>query len=284
MNPRGLDDCREALRKVQKLYSTPQVLAKALELIHDPDVDLSDLSTLVSRDAALAADLLHLSNSAIYSRGGDCTSLQLAVQRLGMREVIRAIGLSLSKNVFGKGLSNYGINANEYWELSVRAGLLMEQLARRGRVESEEAYLVGILHAIGRVLVNEVLEELGRLDTWDGQTLLESWELEHVGFTHAEAGALLLVRWDFPEPIRIAVAGQFGPITSASSGSLTGLLRFTVALLRPTGGLQPAHVIRETLGQHALIWAGFQEWEELDAFLATAQETFEKVRAGFGPA
>jgi len=267
---------------VESLYSTPQVLAKAMNLLRDPDVDLSNVSDLVRRDAALSADLLHLSNSVLFSRGGECADLHLAVQRLGMREVLRAIGLSLSKNVFGKGLVNYGITAEQYWSLSVRAGLLMEALARRGDAETEHAYLVGILHAIGRVLINEALQELGCRERWDGMTPLESWELEHVGFTHAEAGALLLVRWNFPEEIRQPIAGQFGPVTAAGSASLTGMLRMTLALFQPTGAFLPAEALSQALGNQTLVWAGFNDWEELQALLADVQAAFEKVRSTIG--
>jgi HD-like signal output (HDOD) protein len=284
MSQRSPEEFRQAVQKVESLYSTPQVLAKAMHLLRNPDVDLSDVADLVRRDAALSADLLHLSNSALYSRGGECADLHLAVQRLGMREVLRAIGLSLSKNVFGKGLVNYGITAEQYWGLSVRAALLMEALARRGGVDSEQAYLVGILHAIGRVLLNEALQELGCRDRWDGVTPLESWELEHVGFTHAEAGALLLVRWNFPEEIRKPIAGQFGPATTAGSASLTGLLRFTLALFQPSGLLVEAERLPQAVTSQTLVWAGFQDWAELQELLGGVQAAFEKVRGSIGVA
>src|SRR5690606_27349574 len=110
-------------------YSTPGVLSKAIELIHRTDVNLEDLDELIRQDAALTADIIRLSNSALFSRGGSCADLRLALQRLGLRELIRAIELSVSKHIFGKGLSTYGITAEQYWRGSVLAALLMEQLA-----------------------------------------------------------------------------------------------------------------------------------------------------------
>lgn len=282
MSRRSPDEFRRAVQKVESLYSTPQVLAKAMQLLRNPDVDLSEVTELIRHDAALSADLLHLSNSALFSRGGDCADLHLAVQRLGLREVLRAIGLSLSKNVFGKGLANYGISAVQYWGSSVLAGLVMEALARRADRERELAYLVGILHAMGRVLINEALQELGCKDRWPGTVPLESWELEHVGFTHAEAGALLLMRWNFPEEIRQPIASQFGPPTTAASGSLTGMLRLTLALVQPMGALVPPEVLPRALTQQTLIWAGFRSWDELRQLLETVQETFGTVRTSLG--
>jgi HD-like signal output (HDOD) protein len=283
MSKRSPDEFRLAVQKVQRLYSTPQVLAKALKLLRDPDVDLADVSGLVRLDAALSADLLHLSNSALYSRGGDCTDLHLAVQRLGLREVLRAIGLSLTKNVFGKGLVNYGISASQYWGLSVLAGLVMEALARRANLDAAEAYLVGILHAIGRVLINEALQELGVRERWDGVTPLEEFELEHVGFTNAEAGALLLIRWDFPETMRQPIANQFGETTATSSGAFTGLLRLTLLLVKPTGTLIDKETLPDTFSRQVLIWAGFREWDELQELLAKVEDSFARVQTTMEP-
>lgn len=282
MSRRSPDEFRRAVQKVESLYSTPQVLAKAMQLLRNPDVDLSEVTDLIRHDPALSADLLHLSNSALFSRGGECADLYLAVQRLGMREVLRAIGLSLSKNVFGKGLANYGLSAAQYWSASVLAGLVMEALARRAGREPEPAYLVGILHAIGRVLINEALQELGCRERWPGTVPLESWELEHVGFTHAEAGALLLMRWNFPEEIRQPIASQLGPPTTAASGSLTGLLRLTLALVQPVGALVAAEALPRALTPQTLIWAGFRTWDELSQVLDTVQQSFGVVRTSLG--
>jgi HD-like signal output (HDOD) protein len=281
---RSPDEFRQAVQRVETLYSTPQVLAKAMRLVSDPDVDLSDVAGLVKRDASLSADLLHLSNSALYSRGEVCSDLHLAVQRLGLQEVLRAIGLSLSKNVFGKGLTNYGITSEQYWGLSVLAGLLMEALARRGSLNTDDAYLVGILHAIGRVLINEALPEVQCKVRWDGVVPLETWELEHIGFTHAEAGALLLARWGFPGEILQPIAGQYGPPTAAGSGSLTGLLRLSLMLLKPSGVLVPTATLPESLSRQTLTWAGFREWQELQELLDAVTTDLGKVRAeiGFG--
>jgi HD-like signal output (HDOD) protein len=282
MSQRSPEDFRAAVEKVHSLYSIPPVLAKAMRLLYEPDLNLADLVDLVRRDAALAADLIHLSSSATFSRGGGGIDLHQAVQRLGLQEVLRAIGLSLSKNVFGKGLANYGITADQYWGQSVRAALLMEGLAQRVRAEPEQAYLVGILHAIGRVLINEALQELSCTVRWDGSMPLEEWELEHVGFTNAEAGALLLARWDFPEEIRQPIAGQFGPATGVGHASLTGLLRLTLLLLKPTGELVPREILPQALNRQTFIWSGFEDWDELHNLLVLVEESFTKVQSGIG--
>jgi len=271
MDRRTPSEFRDSIRKVRRLYSTPQVLSKAMRLVHQPEVDLAMLGELIRSDGALVADLVRLSSSAMYSRGEAPADLNGALQRLGVREVIRAIDLSLSKNVFGKGLGNYGIDATQYWRTSLLAGLMMEQLAFIHGVDAPEAYTVGMLHALGRVLINEVLEEVGTGATWDRGQALELWEVNQVGFTHAEAGALLLREWAFPEPVIAPIEHQLGTPAAVPAQTSLGMMRFVRLLLtwdpEATTTPQPAALPRDLLG-----WAGFATQNEALEILTEAQE------------
>ncbi|MBL9137147.1 MAG: HDOD domain-containing protein [Verrucomicrobiales bacterium] len=241
MKRRSAEDFRQTVLRVEKLYSIPQVLSRALRLVRQPDVSVGQIADLVMNDAALSADFLHLSNSALFRGGEPCTRLTDAIQRLGTKELIRVISLSLSKNVYGKDLANYGITAGQYWTESVWAALFMDALARQANADPSEAYVVGILHQLGRVLINEAILEAGWSLFWDGREAIERWEADHVGFTYAEAGALLLQRWEFPEAIIAPVAHQLTAPTPNGPDNFSNLLRFTRVCLLTA---DPAHLYR----------------------------------------
>lgn len=272
---------RSAIRKIQRLHSTPQVLSRALDLTRRHDVAMERICELVKQDSALVADMIKLSNSALFGRGADCADIELALQRLGLQEVLRAIQLSLSKNVFGKGLPRYGINESQYWRASVLAAILMEQLALRHGVDAPEAYTVGILHALGRVLINEVLEETKSEVTWKRETALERWEVMQVGFPQAEAACVLLRDWRFPPSIIKPIENQLGPATSVSAQSPTGMIRFVRILLshdpEASAEVAPLKMPPDVLG-----WAGFASEEEAAEFLKEAQEQLVKVEQSLG--
>jgi HD-like signal output (HDOD) protein len=217
----------------------------------------------VTRDAALAADFLHLSNSALFRRGEPCTRVWDAIQRLGTKELICVISLSLSKNVFGKDLANYGITANQHWAESVWAALFMESLADGRRVDPSEAYVVGILHQIGKVLINEAILEAGWKLFWDGRQAIEVWEADHVGFTHAEAGKLLLERWEFPETIVRPIAEQMAPPMSDDPDSLTSILRFTRLCLSFADPGNIGQCALPPLADSMAQWFGFRDPREV---------------------
>jgi HD-like signal output (HDOD) protein len=273
---------RGAICKVQRLYSIPEVLSQALRLVKSPDVSLESIGQLVSQDAALVADVIRLSNSVMYSRGEACVELQMALQRLGLDEVVRVIGLSLSKHVFGKGLNHYGISAAQYWRASLLGALLMEQLAFLHGVDAPEAYTIGILHALGRVLINEVLGETGKGQPWDRKGSLENWEVGRVGFTHAEAGALLLKEWRFPRAIVNPIENQLGAPRVVPAQSPIGMLRFVRVLLACDPDTATAPANQGPFPPDLLGWAGFASEAEAVDLLVEAQRKLVEIGQSLG--
>jgi HD-like signal output (HDOD) protein len=158
-----------------------------------------------------------------------------AVNQIGLREVVRVINLSLSRQLFARDLPGYGLTAHDFWCDSVAAALVMEALARHSGLSPEDAYTVGILHAIGRVLINRVIEEHGFTIYWHGHQPIENWERDAVGFDYADAGAMLLEHWRFPTATCDIVRWQLHPEKAVEEKSMLGALQFTQRLLGLTG-------------------------------------------------
>ncbi|MCC7373872.1 MAG: HDOD domain-containing protein [Verrucomicrobiales bacterium] len=280
MKRRSPEDFRQTVLRVEKLYSIPQVLSRALRLVRQPDVSVGQIADLVTNDAALSADFLHLSNSALFRGGEPCTRLTDAIQRLGMKELIRVISLSLSKNVYGKDLANYGITASQYWTESVWSALFMDYLAKQANADPSEAYVVGILHQLGRVLINEAILEAGWSLFWDGREPIENWEADHVGFTHAEAGALLLRRWDFPEAIIAPVVQQFTPPTPNGPDNFSNLLRFTRVCLISADPANLWRFSRANVAESLIRGFGFANAHEFRECLEDTTSKVGDIRRG----
>jgi HD-like signal output (HDOD) protein len=145
------------------------------------------------------------------------------------------INLSLSRQLFARDLVGYGLTAQDYWSDSVAAALVMEALAKHSELNPEDAYTIGILHAIGRVLINRVIEEHGFTIYWRGHEPIEDWERDSVGFDYADAGAMLLEHWRFPQPTCDVVCWQLQPDKTVEQMSMLGALQFTQRLLGMTG-------------------------------------------------
>ena len=228
-------DFKLALQSIDTLGSTPAVLVKVIKLANDPNSDLTSISALLRNDGPLVADIIRISNSPYYSPATPHTNLNSALNQLGLREVIRMVNLSLGRQLFARNLSSYGATAFDYWSSSVATALVMEAVAKKTRQNLEDAYTLGILHALGRVLIDRVIEDKGLSVQWDTQKPVEDWEREIVGFDFAEAGSMLMDRWHFPESMTEVIRKQLIPEQVGNKVSLLGTLQFTRRLLAQTG-------------------------------------------------
>jgi HD-like signal output (HDOD) protein len=151
------------------------------------------------RDEGFAALLLRLANSAYYGGGTRIADLSSAVTRLGFALVqglaIAAPGLRLLKGP----RDGLGRARGEIHRHAVRTGIAARLLAPEG-VDPEQALAAGLLHNLGLNVLSMTAPDEFRelLAAAERGVALGPFELETLGFTHAELGALLAERWSYP--------------------------------------------------------------------------------------
>jgi HD-like signal output (HDOD) protein len=228
-------DLERTIKAIDALGATPAVLAKVAELAKDPNTELAEINALLRNDGPLVAEIIHISNSPYYAPATYHSNLTSAINAIGFREMTRVVNLSLSLRLFARDLPSYGISAHDYWSASVATGLVMEALAKKSGFNPEDAFTIGTLHAIGRILIDRVIEERRYTIYWDGCQPIQEWEQTAVGFDYAEAGALLLEHWLFPPPACDIIRWQLDPEKIPFQVCLLGALQFTLRLLALSG-------------------------------------------------
>lgn len=191
----------EAIAKIGELHGNMAVLSKLDALLKDYNSDLAEAERLIQSDGALSGAIIQISNSVVFGAGEVTDSVQAALQKVGFKEALKLVSMALSKQVFMRDLSAYGISADAYWRYSYFSGVFMEGQAKRIGLDRSDAYLLGLLHGIGRVLINEVLHVDDVEVFWDRFVPVNQWELAMVGFTSESGGSLLLKQWDFSEEV-----------------------------------------------------------------------------------
>lgn len=229
------DDFKLAIQSLVALGATASVLVKVVDLAKNSTADLETICALLKNDGPVAADIIRISNSAYYAPVTLHGNLQSAILSIGLRQVIRVVNISLARQIFARNLTSYGVSADEYWKESIATALLMEALAKRTGLNAEDAYTIGILHAIGRVLIDRIIQEQGFSMEWNGRQPIEEWERGVVGFDFAETGAMLLEQWNFPLATCDAIHWQLDPEKVVDPLSLLGALQFSRRLIARTG-------------------------------------------------
>ena len=227
---------------VVSLPPTPRILPKLQKLLRDPDSGIHDIISLIKVDAPMTAQIVRLSNSAYYSTGEAVQSLEEAVNRLGFKEVYRVASVAAAQQVMGEALPLYNLGKGELLESSVGTAVLMVELgARSRRVDLDAAYTTGLLHSIGKVVINQYFLKHG-LELYGnsaGESVDIMWERRLLGFDNAEAGAAILAKWNFPAEIVEPVHWQLDPFkdeANLATACQLALARTVAPFLRAKNG------------------------------------------------
>ncbi len=200
----------EAIKRSGAVPSMPQVVTRFLEIIQQPDFGYEELVAVLSTDPGMAADILRLSNSALFGVSRKITSLKQATTLLGPRRVRSLVLGRYMVETIGKGELG-DLDASYYWRRSLTCAVLSARFADvlvpRLR---EEVFISALLADVGiTILAQEMPTEYApvlKLYQPHGQTDIAQAELDAVGATHAELSAVVLEYWQLPELICEAVA------------------------------------------------------------------------------
>src|SRR4051812_33423833 len=145
----------DIVREVKQLPSAPKVLPRLKQLLSDGNSAMHEIVALIRLDPGIAVRVLQASNSAYFSKGVRCLTVDEAVNRVGYDQVYELVSFAVASQVLVRPLEVYGIEADELWKMSVVGALAMEELAARTHQDRNAAYTVGLLHAVGLVAIDE---------------------------------------------------------------------------------------------------------------------------------
>jgi HD-like signal output (HDOD) protein len=188
-------------RYIDSMPSLSITVSKILEVTKNPQVTAKDLNKVISLDPVLVGKVLKLVNSAYYGLSNKVTSLVTAIIMLGINTIKN---LALSTAVLGnmrKGSSFKTLNVDGFWRHSIGVGSTSKLIATKIGIpanRTEEYFIGGLLHDIGKIPLNVIFEEeyLRAIQQADmHKTQLIEMEKELIGITHCEVGKLIGEKW-----------------------------------------------------------------------------------------
>jgi HD-like signal output (HDOD) protein len=203
------------------------VLPRLKQLLCDGNTAMSEVVEMIRLDPGIAARVLQFGNSAYFSQGLRCYTVEEAVNRVGYEHIYELVSTAVASQVLVRPLCTYGLEAEDLWQNSIACALATEVLADRLNVDRNVAYTVGLLHCLGMVVIDDwATRRQPSLRLVSRGLPLETCEEERacLGFHHAEAGAALLRFWAFPQVISEPVRWQYLPGGTAAHNQLASLL------------------------------------------------------------
>ncbi|ERS87542.1 histidine kinase [Marinobacter sp. EVN1] len=224
----GVED-REALTledvadKLQKLYRLPPMPALALRILRltaNTEATAKELAELIEFDPSMTAQIMRYARSALFNYPGQINSVQEAVTRvLGFDRVAHiALGIA-SVRAFDVPRGGM-LGMDNFWRHSLYCAFLCQNLAAYSGRDKGLAYLCGLLHNFGLLLVGHLFpsefEELNALREINPEASMHSLEQEVFGHSerqdilavgHGAIGGILHRLWQLPEAV-IKAAGM----------------------------------------------------------------------------
>jgi putative nucleotidyltransferase with HDIG domain len=205
------------LSEVRQVPPLSDAGMKLMAIVGKDSVSAGAITDIVRQDAALAAQLLRVANSAAYRRRENIESINLAISLLGNRTVLGVVTGYCMSSFYNRELAGYAAPKGALWRNSVAAALSAQMLVEytRPAVSPELAYTAGLLHGIGKAILSEYLKEdiedmVRRLDESGKMDFLAAEE-EIVGTNHCEIGAALARHWHLPESLCEAIEFHHKP-------------------------------------------------------------------------
>lgn len=190
------------------LPSMPQVLLRLLHLADSPSVSATELAEAVQQDPALSVHVLVAANQVKWRQNDDLKTVGRCVEALGPRIVQTMAACLAIRGVFDRSGGERNLDLTGYWAHSLRVADLARTIAiQLGREDGEEAYLAGLLHDIGQLLLLGGMNgRYGTLLAWSrDEAALLALERPELGTDHAAVGAWLIDQWQLPSFMADAV-------------------------------------------------------------------------------
>lgn len=193
-----------AIVKGNQLPAIPDILLKLNEELSRSEPSMARIAELISKDQAITGQVLKVVNSAGMGLARKVDSISHAVTMLGLEQIRNLVIASAF-------LNNVQVTSpvgKEIWADSVEVATAATHIAHMVQgVSADEAYIAGLLHDCGGLLLAERwpgYERLARIKASHPISILRAEETR-LGTHHALIGFLFARHWKLPEGIALAI-------------------------------------------------------------------------------
>jgi HD-like signal output (HDOD) protein len=191
------------LGDVEGLPAMPEMSTRILQVTGDSDSDANDLARVIEVDPSLSAQIISYATSAFYGYRGDITSVRDAISRVLGFDLVANIALGISIGTSFRVSPDGPIGLSAFWRHAVYTSALAERISkavpRDRQVRSGMAYLSGLLHDFGFLLLGHLMPDAFKAlnGAIAANPTIEVTVLEDlvVGCRHTDIGDKLLQQW-----------------------------------------------------------------------------------------
>jgi len=205
----------EISQSAKDLKPIPQIALKVMRIINEGLYEIQSLTEEIRKDQVISARTLQLCNSVMFASRRKIESLDHALVMLGQHLLLKFVISASLNNFFNQTGMGYSLCKGGIYHHAVGTAVIAEKLAGlTGKVEPSLAYTAGLLHDIGKVVLDQFINSgfplFYRQLNEKGKNFLEV-EKQVLGTDHSEVGANLALNWSFPESLVETIRHHHNP-------------------------------------------------------------------------
>ncbi|MBF0411627.1 MAG: HDOD domain-containing protein [Desulfamplus sp.] len=196
---------------MESLSPIPQTALKIMRIVQQDNYTIESILKELQKDQVLAARTIKMCNSVIFTGKIKIESLKDALLILGENTLINSVITATIKSYFkqsdfnGYSLCRGGMFFHSVG-CAVTSGIIAKITAKTdykiGYNAELVAYTAGLLHDIGKVVLDQYIANLHPLfcrEIYQNKSDYLTTEKDILGITHCETGAMLAKKWCFSD-------------------------------------------------------------------------------------
>jgi HD-like signal output (HDOD) protein len=273
---------KKIVEKIRDLPTLPSVVMRVVAMAQDPDASASDVESILSHDPSLTMKVMRVANSSFYGFG-DIKTLKEAVMGLGF-PASRSVVLSTSVFESFPGTGQPGFDRAEFWRHSLAVAVASRLLAVNRRFpEIEEAFIAGLIHDIGKIVLDEYASEAWQAvlsHAAEKKILIFEAERVVLGCSHAQVGRWLAGKWKLPAHFSSAIFYHHQPSFACHGEVLVSFVHLSDILARTVQLGWGGDPLVPMIDPEAWARSGMKE-EDFHKIRDALPEAFAKAEASF---
>lgn len=177
----------------------PGVAFELQQLLADDDTSVDQVAKVIGKDQALSIQVLKLANSALFSGPFQVRTIRDATMRLGLNHVFNLVVCTSQQSLYKS--SNQALNKHlqTSWKHALCMAIGTQWLVQEvgSRPLKDEAFLAGLLHDIGKLVLIKVLEKMNSKN--EDLVFSNAFISKVLASMHPEQGYELMDEWGIPD-------------------------------------------------------------------------------------
>jgi HD-like signal output (HDOD) protein len=263
------------VENVKDLPQFPEHIIKLQKLINDPRSEMIDIAKSIAVDPSMTADIIKLVNSPLYMPPKRIDSIASAVKTIGIKGIKNLLYSYGTQKILGQETEDKMILWRHCFKTAFYAYNIVRSFSK-DRSILDDSYICAMLHDMGKIIFSKSAPQLAvKIQGFCEEKNIPQITFEDVsaGINHAEIGALVAEKWNFPAGLIAAIRFHHDPL--AAPKEFRNLVD-AVYLANMLCLIEQGTAVYEEIEPATLLSFKFEGLKHLETIAVRLSERFEK--------